>query len=78
MMYLKNIYDGWTVVYKEKDGEVKAFTYTLFEDAEQAKQMIDDSNGGELIDEKGNYAGILELEWCHLINGKIIESKENV
>ena len=71
---MKKIKDCWTVIYKEKEGEAKAFTYTSFDDAKQAKQMVEDADGGELIDGKGNYAGIFELEWCYLVEGKIIES----
>ena len=68
------MHDGWTVVYKEEEGEVKAFTYTSFEEAKQAKQMVDDSDGGETVDEKGNYAGTIKLEWSYLVKGKIVES----
>ena len=71
---LKKISDCWTVVYEEKDKEAKAYSYTLLEDAKQVKQMIEDNNGGELLDGKGNFAGTLDIEWCYLIEGKLIES----
>lgn len=71
---MKKIQEVWTVVYKEKNMEPIAFTYTSEDDANQAKQMIEDSNGGEMVDESGNYSGTVELEWCYLINGKLIES----
>lgn len=66
----------WTLVYKEVDNNPLAFTYKSLKDAQSAKQMVEDSDGGELFDENGNYDGCIELEWCHLISGKLIEPTE--
>lgn len=71
---MKSITNSWTLIYKEKGTEPLVFTYTSEKDAVSAKLMVDDSNGGELIDGKGNVAGDVELEWCTLYEGKLIQS----
>ncbi len=74
---VKKISNVWTVVFKENGCEPLAYTYTSEKDAIQAKTMIENGNGQELINEKEQIVGRISLEWCYLINGKLIEPKEN-
>lgn len=71
---MKKIKNVWTLVYKESDSNPLAFTYTSKEDAIAAKHMVEDSDGDELIDSQGNVDGCIEIEWCYLIYGKLIDS----
>ncbi|MCY9290794.1 hypothetical protein MOF05_20810 [Bacillus haynesii] len=70
---MKKISNVWTVVFKENGCEPLAYSYTSGKDAIQSKTMIENSNGQELINEKDQIVGRISLEWCYLINGKLIE-----
>lgn len=74
---MKEISKVWIVVYKEKAEAPKAYTYTSEKDADEAKMMIKGSDGGDLINEKGEVDGQIELEWCYLIEGKLIDNNKN-
>lgn len=71
---MKKISTVWTLVYKEEDSKPLAFSYKSEKDALLAKLMVEDSDGGEILDDNGNVEGYIVLEWCYLINGKLIES----
>jgi len=73
MENFKMLSDVWTLVYKEVNGMPIAFSYSSEKDAKAAKLMVEDNDGCELIDEEGNAVGRIELEWCYLINGKLID-----
>lgn len=75
---MKSISDVWTLIYKEVNKEPVSFSYTLESDATSAKTMVEDANGGELFNEKGEVDGMFELEWCYLVNGKLIAPKKQV
>lgn len=70
---MKKIKDVWSVVYKETGHEPRAFSYTLKEDALQTMQMVMESNGEAAYDEEENFVETIELEWCYLIDSKLIE-----
>lgn len=70
---MKKVSDVWTFVYKEKGSNPKAFSYKSHKDALKVKSLFEENNGTELVDEHGNVIGYFELEWCHLIEGKLIE-----
>lgn len=57
---MKNISRSWTVVYKVKECEPSAFTYTSEKDAISAKQMVEDANGGELLGDQAITTAILD------------------
>jgi hypothetical protein len=63
----------WTLVYKEEDSKPLAFSYTSEKDALIAKSMVEESNGGEYLGDDGEVEGWITIEWCYLINGKLIE-----
>ncbi|MGG3986953.1 hypothetical protein [Bacillus smithii] len=74
---MKKVSDVWTFVYKEKGSSPKAFSYKSHKDALEVKTMFEENNGTELFDEHGDVVGYFELEWCYLIEGKLIESVDN-
>lgn len=74
---MKEISKVWTVVYKDATDDPKSFTYTSEKDANEAKIMIEGSDGEDLINEKGEADGQIELEWCYLIEGKLIDGNKS-
>ncbi|KON87377.1 hypothetical protein AF332_11440 [Sporosarcina globispora] len=64
---MRQIENIWTLVYKEKNEDPHAHSYTSESDALEAKEFILDADGGETFD-----GSIVEIEWCYLIQGKLI------
>jgi hypothetical protein len=71
---MKKIYEVWTLVYKEENKDPLSYTYNIEKDALSAKLMLEDADGGELCNERGEVDGMFNLEWCHLIKGKFIQT----
>lgn len=65
----------WTVVYKEKNGEPKAYSYLGERSAMEAKKMVDESNGTSVFNEQEEFQEVIEIEWSYVIQGKLITPK---
>ena len=63
----------WTVVYKEKDEHPVTYSYMSEAEAKQAMTMVTEADGGETVDAHGNFSGIFELDWCYLLEGKLLQ-----
>lgn len=63
----------WTVVYKEKNEHPVTYSYISEKDATQAMTMVTEADGGETVDEHGRFSGVFELDWCYLLEGKLLQ-----
>ena len=70
---MKSISTVWTLVYKESDDTPLAFTYKNEKDARIAKSLVEDSDGDPTLDDQGFPNGRITIDWCYLIDGKLIE-----
>lgn len=75
---MKKISNVWTLIYKEENCNPLAFIYYSEKDAKASKLMVEDSDGDEILDNDGNVEDYVRLEWCYLINGKLIEPNDAI
>ncbi|MCY8466996.1 hypothetical protein [Bacillus atrophaeus] len=71
---MKKSTDVWTVVYKHHGEEPMAYTYYSKVEAENAKLTIEKSNGTQLVNEKEEVVGRINLEWVYLIPGRLFKN----
>ncbi|WP_182006243.1 hypothetical protein [Priestia aryabhattai] len=71
----RSVKEIWSLIYKYKGAQPRAFSYTHENAAEEAKKLIDSSHGEELVNEKEEVVEIAEVEWSYVTKSVLIEGE---
>jgi len=71
----RSVKEVWTLIYKYKGNQPRAFSYTHESAAREAKKSLDSSHGEELVNEKEEVVEIAEVEWSYITRSVLVEGE---